>query len=603
MTDAASPYAFHIPVMGTGFSLETPLRVARFGISSVMSIVDDVLIERVRRHHARAAGLDDTPIRAEEPDSRARRITAWLDLVDEIIERQMTELRALPFVPGNDKTKYFELLADTSPKKHAYLAMLALPAGPERERAEHAVTELIVRGSADVNIMTKVDRARMSKDGELPAADQSDAKAALRGFAASRLEGDLILSAGINPTLFGLLERYPAFYRDTKGRIAKGIILKVSDFRSSLVQGKFLAKKGIELKELRIESGLNCGGHLFATDGELLGPIVEEVAARREELREGFEAAVREHYEKHGRPFVGGPRRIRVTAQGGVGTVGEARRLMDGLGADSVGWGTPFLVVREVTTLDDATRAKLVRATVGDVYVSDASPLGIPFSNLRGSSSDTMTRQRIDAGRPGSPCPRGFLAANTEFTKEPICTASREYQSKKLEALGYTKPPSYEEANEEVRAIYAKQCICNDLGNGALIQLGIVRSQAPVAVCPSQNIAWFDREVTLREMVDHIHGRGASLVPKARPHFLAKELSMYVDHFENELRATKPDDTRGLERLASFKKNLDRGLERYRALVRETAFEEENLASLAQAIEDESARLDRAWSPRASAAE
>ena len=37
-------HTFHIPVMGTGFTLDTPLKVAHLGIDSVVSIVDDVLI-------------------------------------------------------------------------------------------------------------------------------------------------------------------------------------------------------------------------------------------------------------------------------------------------------------------------------------------------------------------------------------------------------------------------------------------------------------------------------------------------------------------------------------------------------------------------------
>jgi len=31
------PHSFHIPVMGTGFTIDTPLKVARYGISSVIS--------------------------------------------------------------------------------------------------------------------------------------------------------------------------------------------------------------------------------------------------------------------------------------------------------------------------------------------------------------------------------------------------------------------------------------------------------------------------------------------------------------------------------------------------------------------------------------
>ncbi len=60
MADMAtrSGHTFHIPVMGTGFTIDTPLRVAKYGITSVISLVDDVLIEQMRKLHCR---------RAEEP--------------------------------------------------------------------------------------------------------------------------------------------------------------------------------------------------------------------------------------------------------------------------------------------------------------------------------------------------------------------------------------------------------------------------------------------------------------------------------------------------------------------------------------------------------
>ena len=602
-----SPHSFHIPVMGTGFSLDTPLRVGRFGISSVMSIVDDALIERVRRHHATRAGLSYEAIGALEPDARARRITAWLDLVHDLLDRQMAALRALPFSPGNDKTKYFEMLPDDAPLRRVYLAFCALPEGYEKGRAAEALTRSMVPGSADVNIMTKLDRARIGRDGVPLGPDQSDAKAALRGFAASRLESDLTLSAGMNPTLFGWLERFPAFYRDRQGRIAKGIILKVSDFRSAFVQGKFLAKKGIEVKELRIESGLNCGGHLFATDGELLGPILEEFRERRDELRDACEPAVRQYYDRHGMPYVGEPARPRVTVQGGIGTFGEVRRLCEHYGADGTGWATPFLLVREATALDDATRAQLAAATQDDLYVSDASPLGVPFNNLRGSSSEVWTRRRIEQGRPGSSCPRGYLASNTEFTASPICTASREYQGAKLQSLGFAAPPPPDTTDPRARGVYAKTCICHHLGNGALVDLGIAWAGLPVAVCPGPNIAWFDREYTLREMVDHIYGRGESLVPASRPHCLAKELEMYVDHFAKQAAAIVPGDAKALARLATVEENLQHGLEHYRRLVREPAYEGENLASLRHAVEAQARRITetrrRAWGSAARGAQ
>ena len=76
------------------------------------------------------------------------------------------------------------------------------------------------------------------------------------------------------------------FFLDENGYLKKKIILKVSDYRSALIQGNFLAKKGLWVSEYRIESGLNCGGHAFATDGFLLGPILEEFKDKKEDLVE-----------------------------------------------------------------------------------------------------------------------------------------------------------------------------------------------------------------------------------------------------------------------------------------------------------------------------
>ena len=293
-------------------------------------------------------------------------------------------------------------------------------------------------------------------------------------------------------------------------------------------------------------------------------------------------------------PLVGEMRRIRVTVQGGIGNHGEARRLCEHYGADATGWGSPFLLVREATALDDATRAQLAAATERDIYVSDASPLGVPFSNLRGTSSEVWTTTRIADGRPGSNCPRGYLASNTELTERPICTASHEYQRDKLAAMGFAAAPPPGTTDPRVRAVYAKTCICNHLGNGALVDLGIGKPGLPVAVCPGPNLAYFDREYTLREMIDHIYGRGAGLVPATRPHCFAKELVMYVDHFEKQV-ALATGDAKALARLGSFKENLERGLAHYRLLVRGPAFDGENLASLAETLDVQARRLEDTW--------
>jgi len=69
-------YTFHIPVLGLVYSVDTPLKVARYGINSVVSIDDDELIERMCLHHAKQNNRDCESIAKTEPDCRARRIKA-----------------------------------------------------------------------------------------------------------------------------------------------------------------------------------------------------------------------------------------------------------------------------------------------------------------------------------------------------------------------------------------------------------------------------------------------------------------------------------------------------------------------------------------------
>jgi hypothetical protein len=118
-----------------------------------------------------------------------------------------------------------------------------------------------------------------------------------------------------------------------------------------------------------------------------------------------------------------------------------------------------------------------------------------------------------------------------------------------------------------------------------------------VAVCPGSNLAYFDREVSLREMVDHIYGRGVSLVPATRPHLFAKELTVYVDELARRLGALEPGaaGAAALAALASYRDNLHAGLAHYRSLVTQPAYPAENLASLATAVEQAAARLDALW--------
>src|SRR5690606_35514426 len=98
--------------------------------------------------------------------------------------------------------------------------------------------------------------------------------------------------------------------------------------RSALIQGKFLAKKGIWVSEFRIESGLNCGGHAFATEGLLLGPILEEFKAKRNELLEELFLLCNQGLQAKGKPTFNEKPPMKITAQGGLGTYEENRFLL-----------------------------------------------------------------------------------------------------------------------------------------------------------------------------------------------------------------------------------------------------------------------------------
>ena len=316
-------HSFHIPVLGLGFTVDTPVKVARFGISSVISIVDDELVERMRQIHAKQQGLDFTPISSREEDARARRITAYLNFVHKLVQQQMAHLQSLPFETGNELVTYFELLPEEAPLKKMFIDMMRMPAGEEKERLQQYLRLQVRPGAIDVNIMSKVNKQNYTNDGELLPKEYNDALAALRGFAQSTLQSSVVFSAGYNPELYAYTEEFDCFFPDEEGRMQKQVILKVSDYRSALTQGKVLAKKGIWVSEFRIESGLNCGGHAFATDGMLLGPVMEEFKANREALQTELLDICNAALAKKARPVFAAAPGIRLTVQGGIGTAKE----------------------------------------------------------------------------------------------------------------------------------------------------------------------------------------------------------------------------------------------------------------------------------------
>jgi len=578
-------HIFHIPVMGTGHSADTAIKVAPFGIASVVSFVDDLLLERLRSYYCGVYNMPYTEIPRKEYDGRANRITAYLETVKKIVAIRFEQIKNLPFSAKNEKAKYFNLLPDASQIKQDYKRLMEMSPSVEHDELAESLINRMKPGSIDVNIMVKLDRTNYNSD-KTPLADEfSDAKSALRGFAKSSLSSSMVFSAGMNQTLFTYLTSFRDFYRDQHGKIKKKIIIKVSDFRSALIQGKFLAKKGIEVHEFRIESGLNCGGHAFPSKGNLIAEILQEFKEKRSELAPTFLPLIKTYYEKQNMvyPDCEGAAESLLSVQGGIGTEGEMRRLIDEYQVDLTGWATPFLFVSEATCVDKSTMELLRQATPEDFYISDVSPLGVPFNNLRNTGSEKWTHKRRDADRPGSPCPKGFLVSNTEFTTTPICVASRQYQKKKLSQIDEQIANEIEKKKLRDKVI-EKTCICDHLGNGALIALGIAEEEkAPQSICPGPNAAWFNKFYSLEEMVDHIYGRGQCLVPPERPHMFVKEIELNVEYFE-QLVETTTDDPRGIKMIEETKENLEHGMQLCLDLSKKTPYPDENLASIPDCV-------------------
>ncbi len=562
-------HTFHIPVMGLGFTMETPIKVARFGISSVISIIEDELMERLRELYSPWVNENFVPITPNEEDYRARRIQSYLNLVNRIVKQQVETLRNLPFKIGNDIVKYFELLPDDSPLKELYLKMMQLEESATKIQLQEQLRSEIKAGAIDVNIMAKVDRNTYDKNGEMLPKEFSDALSSLRGFAQSDLESSVVFSAGYNPRLYAYIDTFSDFLPDEKGFLKKKIILKVSDYRSALTQGKILAKKGLWISEFRIESGLNCGGHAFATDGLLLGPIMEEFKNNREALASELWTMCNQALEAKGVPTFETQPALRVTVQGGIGTANENKFLLDYYQADATGWGSPFLLVPEATSVDEVTLNQLATAKPDDYYLSHASPLGIPFNNFRRSSAQQQIAARIAKNRPGSPCYKKFLVSNTEFTEIPICAASRQYQHLKIKQLKEQNllPEQYDAQMTEV---LEKDCLCEGLGASALLKDGLkpAHNLKAVSICPGPNLAYFSGVFTLQQMVSHIYGRTNLLNSVKRSNMFVNELRMYVKYFEDELKKNKDTlTTKKVRSLQSFQTNLLQGIDYYKALI------------------------------------
>ncbi len=558
-------HSFHIPVMGIGFTVDTPLKVSKYGIDSVISIVDDILLEKLRKMYSTKFNLPYKEITNKVEDFRAKRITSYLNLINKLAKKKFEDFKNSTLKTRDEIIAYFNMLPDSSAIKKEFNKISADYF--DLHKISKWIKENLSMGSIDVNIMTKLDKANYHKDEKLPI-EYNDAHAALRGFAESDLESSIILSAGMNPRLYGYIEHFEDFFPNEEGYIKKKIVLKVSDYRSALIQGKFLAKKGLWVSEYRVESGLNCGGHAFASDGYLLGPILAEFKELREDLILSVHEVLNKALEDKGRILPKTNLALKITAQGGVGTSEEHDFLIEHYNLDSIGWGTPFLLVPEVTNVDDITRSQLMEAKEDDLHLSKISPLGVPFNSLKANTKDVEKIALFKKGRPGSSCPKKYLVSNTEYTEKAICSASRQYQHLKLQEI--EKEIVFpEERKQAIAKVVNKSCLCTGLGTTALMANNIERRVEGdgVSICPGPNIAYFSKKISLSEMIDHIYGRANVISRSDRPNFFIKELNIYIDYLIDLINEAAVSMTAKQEKyFTRFVENLHDGINYYHGL-------------------------------------
>ena len=561
-------HTFHIPVMGLAYTIDSPIRVAQYGISSVISIADDDLIEKMRNFYSTKFNFPYEEITQKFHDYRAERITSYLNLVDKIVKEKFESFKIEIAESKTALENFMSMLPNSSDiiKGFKYLMEDGISF---KENIQHYIESHLAPGNIDVNIMTKLDKDNFIKNEQLPL-EFNDAHAALRGFANSNLESSVVLSAGMNPRLYSYFENFSDFFPNENNQLKKKIILKVSDFRSAMIQGNFLAKKGLWVSEYRIESGLNCGGHAFATDGLLLGTILEEFKEKKDQLIQSAHDLMVKALQQKGVHSPHQPLDLKITVQGGVGTSEEHEFLLNTYTVDSVGWGTPFLLVPEATSVDKTTRNLLINAKERDLYLSHISPLGVPFNTLRGTTNEILKQKRIQENKAGSSCPKKFLALSKEYDPHGICTASKKYQDIKLAELANIKETLSVDAFEKSKIkITEKACLCVGLANSSYLENDIkIKGQAQgVVICPGPNMAYFDQEVSLKHMIEHIYGNKSVLRANNRPNLFVKELKMYIDYLRNEIETISEEITANqLKKLNSFKTNLLEGIEYYHNL-------------------------------------
>ncbi|MCG8894566.1 hypothetical protein G1K97_12765, partial [Tenacibaculum finnmarkense] len=149
-------HSFHIPVMGIGFIIDSPLKVSRFGIDSVISLVDDILLEKIRKMYSLKFKIPYDEITEKMDDFRAERVTSYLNLMKTLSEEKFEEFKKNITQTKQDIVDFFEDLPDSSSLKQEFVKVTS--SNFDVKKVTDWLKENLSMGQIDVNIMTKVDK-------------------------------------------------------------------------------------------------------------------------------------------------------------------------------------------------------------------------------------------------------------------------------------------------------------------------------------------------------------------------------------------------------------------------------------------------------------
>ena len=211
MTTTKPLHTFHIPVMGLAYTIDSPIRVAKYGISSVISIIDDDLLEKMNAFYSEKFSIPYQEISQKMHDYRAERIKSYLNLVDKIVKDKFENFKNELAESKLALENYIAMLPNKSEIKKG-LQHLMDDGIAFKENIRNYLENNLSAGAIDVNIMTKIDKDNFIKDEQLPVSF-NDAHASLRGFANSNLSSSVVLSAGMNPRLYSYFENFEVFSR------------------------------------------------------------------------------------------------------------------------------------------------------------------------------------------------------------------------------------------------------------------------------------------------------------------------------------------------------------------------------------------------------